>query len=69
MVRRKSCSFGFMWLSFVNFFLICMCASFPFGFEGWMIDVIVLVPDFCLSIYLTLTFVLSVTTFVKHFIS
>ena len=34
-----------------------------------MIDVIVLVPDFCLSIYLTLTFTLSVTTFVKHFIS
>ena len=31
---------------------ICVCASFPFGFEGWMWDLIVLVPDHCLSSYL-----------------
>ena len=28
--------------------LICVCASFPFGFEGRMWDVIVLIPDHCL---------------------
>ena len=28
---------------------ICVCASFPFGFEGGMWDFIVLVPDHCLS--------------------
>ena len=26
---------------------ICECASFPFGFEGGMGDLIVLVPDYC----------------------
>ena len=24
---------------------ICMCASIPFAFEGWMWDVIALIPD------------------------
>ena len=28
-----------------------MCASFPFGFEGGMSDLIVLVPDPCLSFF------------------
>ena len=28
-----------------------MCPSFPFGIEGGMWDVIVLIPDHCLSIY------------------
>ena len=28
-----------------------MCPSFPFGFEGRIWDVIVLIPDHCLSIY------------------
>ena len=28
-----------------------MCASFPFRFEGGMWDLIVLIPDHCLSIY------------------
>ena len=26
-------------------------ASFPFDFEGWMWDLIVLVPDYCLPIF------------------
>ena len=33
---------------------ICICASFPFGFEGRVWDLIVLVPrvpHYCLSIY------------------
>ena len=30
---------------------IFMCASFPFGFEGGMWGLIVLVPDHCLSLY------------------
>ena len=29
-----------------------MCSSFPFGIEGEMWDVIVLIPDHYLSIYL-----------------
>ena len=33
---------------------ICVCAAFPFGFEGWIWDLIVLVPDHCLSFYLVL---------------
>ena len=32
----------------VNF---CVCPSFSFGIEGGMWDVIVLIPDHCLSIY------------------
>ena len=28
-----------------------MCPSVPFGIEGGMLDVIVLIPDHCLSIY------------------
>ena len=30
---------------------VCVCAFFPFGFEGGMWDVIVFVPDHCLSFY------------------
>ena len=30
----------------------CVCPSFPFGIEGGMWDVIVLIPDHRLSIYL-----------------
>ena len=32
---------------------ICECASFPFGFEGGMLDLIVLIPDHCLSLNFT----------------
>ena len=30
---------------------VCMCASFPFVFEGEIWDLTVLVIDYCLSIY------------------
>ena len=34
---------------------VCVCASFPFGFEGgmWDLNLIVLVPDHGISIYFT----------------
>ena len=34
----------------------CVCPSFPFGIEGGMWDVILLIPDHCLSIYLMSVF-------------
>ena len=37
--------------AFVNF---CMCPSFPFGIEGRVWDVIVLISDHCFSIYLAI---------------
>ena len=37
---------------------VCECASFPFGFEGRMWDLVVLVPDHCLSFYFALATVL-----------
>ena len=44
----KSCSFGLPRVPFVN----CRVFSyFPFGCEGRMWDVIVSVPDRCLSFY------------------
>ena len=33
---------------------VCVCASFPLGFEGVMWDFIVLMPDQYLSIYFSL---------------
>ena len=41
----KSCSFGLLCVSFVNVY------SFPFGFDGGIRDLIVLVADHCLSFY------------------
>ena len=35
---------------FHDHLLICMCASFLFGFECGMFDLIVLVPDYYLSV-------------------
>ena len=29
---------------------LCVCPSFPFGFEGGMWDLVVLIPDDCLPI-------------------
>ena len=37
-------------LTFINF---CVSSSFRFGFEGGIRDVIVLIPDHCLSFYFT----------------
>ena len=49
----KSCSFGLPRVPFVNCFLLCCHFMYLvislFGFEGRMLDQIVLVPDYCLS--------------------
>ena len=40
----KSCSFGLLYMSFVNvyqFVCVCVCVCFPFGFEGGILDLIV----------------------------
>ena len=37
-------------VSFVSVYL-CVCASFSFDFEGGLWDLIVLVPDHCLSFF------------------
>ena len=46
---RKSCSFVRIFRERLS---VCMCASFLCGFEGGMWDLIVLIPDYCLSIYI-----------------
>ena len=38
---------------FHDYLSICMCASFPFGFEGRMWDMISLFPYHCLSFYVS----------------
>ena len=43
----KSCLFGFK----LCVLSICVCVSFPFGFEDGIYALIVLVPDHCLSFY------------------
>ena len=45
----KSCSFGLLCLSFVTVYEF-VCASLPFGFEGAIGNLFVLIPDYCLSI-------------------
>ena len=47
----KSCSFGLLCVYFVNVYQFCVCPSFLSGVEGWIWDVIVIIPDHCLSIY------------------
>ena len=51
---EKGCSFGLLFVFFFFFFFfffLFVCASFSFCFEGRMWDLIVLIPDHCLSIY------------------
>ena len=52
----KSFTFCLLCVSFVHvyqhMYVVCVCASFPFGFEGGMLDLIVLIPDHCLSFYI-----------------
>ena len=43
----KSCSFGLPRVPFVDY----VFSYFPFGFEGRMWDLIVSIPDNCLSFY------------------
>ena len=46
----KSCSFRLLCVAFVNVYQI-VCPFSPFGIERRIWDVIVLIPDHCLSIY------------------
>ena len=46
--------------------LILRSPSFPVGIEGWMLDVIVLIPDHCLSIYFERFKALINNLFQKH---
>ena len=48
----KSCSFGLCACLFCKRYEFCVCASFPFGFEGGMWNLIVLIPDHCFPINL-----------------
>ena len=51
---EKGRSFGLLCLSFVNCQFVCvllfLLVSFPYGFECGMLDLIILIPDHCLSI-------------------
>ena len=47
----KSCLFSLLGVSFVNVYQLYVCPSFPFGIEGGIWDVIVFIPDHCLSLY------------------
>ena len=48
----KSCSFGLLSVCVLHERLsICACVSLSFGFEGEMWNLIILVPDHCLSFY------------------
>ena len=49
----KSCLFGFTARAFRKLLAIYVFSYFPFCFEGRMWDLIVSVPDHCLSFYLT----------------
>ena len=53
----KSCSFG---LPRVPFVICRQFMYFPFGFEGRMWDLIVSVPDHCLSFYSTFSYTIEV---------
>ena len=49
----KSCSFGLVYVYQLMFISFCVCPPFPFGFEGGMWDLTVLIPDHCHYIYFT----------------
>ena len=48
---NKNIQKGFIQFTLCGHLSICECASFPFGFENGLWDLIVLVPDHCLSFY------------------
>ena len=48
----KSCSFSLLCKPFVNYLSVYIFSYFPFGFHGRIWDLIVSVPDHCLSFYL-----------------
>ena len=63
----KSCSFGLPRVPFVNCcqFIIYVFSYFPFGFEGRMWDLIVSVPDHCLSFYFENMRLLSIVSMLQ----
>ena len=52
----KSCSFRFTASAFRKLPSIYVFSYFPFGFEGRIWDLIVSVPDHCLSFYFSFYF-------------
>ena len=59
----KSCSFGLLRVPFVNCRQFMNLVFFPFGFEGRMWDLIVSVPDHCLSFYSLLICIIQMLPF------
>ena len=53
----KGCFIGILCMSSV--YVYQFCPSFPFGFEGGMWDLIVLIPDHCLFKFLCFIFVIE----------
>ena len=58
----KSCSFGLLCM-FSWTLINLLRASFLFGFVGGIWDLIVLIPDHCLSIYLFLFCIFNYSSF------
>ena len=52
----KSCSFGLPRVPLRKLPSVYVFSYFPFGFEGRMWDLIVSVPDHCLSFYFKVKF-------------
>ena len=63
----KSCSFGLPRVSFVNCGQFMYLVISLFGFEGRMWDLIVSVPDHCLSFYFSHDMAHIVLTFFSGF--
>ena len=53
-VWKKNCSFGLLCVSFENVNQIVSVSFYPFCIKGGIWDVIVLISDHCLSVYLGL---------------
>ena len=64
---EKSCSFGLPRVPFVNCRQFMYLVFFPFGFVGRMWDLIVSVPDHCLSIYFKISYLRLNTSSAKLF--
>ena len=50
----KNCSFSLLRVHFVKLLSMYVFSYFPFGSEGRIWDLIVSVPDHCLSFYFTI---------------
>ena len=55
-------TFGLLCVSFANVYQFAR-PYFPFGFEGGVWDLIVLIPDHCLSIYFALSSIIRSNSF------